>query len=222
MTEFYTPEKDKQEPAPQGAPSEALPAVLIIGDSISQGYTWPVNALLAGQIHVDRPRANCGDTKAGLESLDTWLAGRRWDLIHFNWGLHDFCHRHPDSEVYGNRDKVKGAIAVTPEQYGENLETLVTRLEQAADRLVWASTTVVPPDEAGRFEGDVVCYNEIAAEIMQRHGIPINDLYALTAGFAPSMFIGPGDVHFAEEGMDLIVKQVAACIVAQLASKGGE
>jgi lysophospholipase L1-like esterase len=216
LTEFFTPEKDKQDLAPPVTPNAELPAVLILGDSISQGYTWLVRDLLAGRIHVDRPRANCGDTKAGLEHLDAWLAGRKWDLIHFNWGLHDFCHRHPDSEVYGNRDKVKGDISVTPEQYRENLEMLVTRLEQAADRLVWASTTVVPPEEAGRHQGDEVRYNAIAAEIMTRHGIPTNDLYALTAGFAPSLFTCPGDVHFAEEGMALIVRQVAACIEEQV------
>ncbi len=40
------------------------------------------------------------------------------------------------------------------------------------------------------------------------------------------MFIGPGDVHFSEEGMHLIVPQVAACIEEQMhrdgAGKGAE
>ena len=56
---------------------------------------------------------------------------------------------------------------------------------------------------------DDVRYNAIAVRAMTRHGIPTNDLYALTAGFAPAMFTFPGDVHFfAEEGMALIVQQV--------------
>ncbi len=58
----------------------------------------------------------------------------------------------------------------------------------------------------------------IAAEIMRRHGIPINDLYGLTAAYESSMFTCPGDVHFTDAGMQPIVKQVATCIREQFAS----
>src|SRR5687768_8371749 len=66
-----------------------LPRVLLIGDSISMGYTIPVRDLLKGQANVLRPMTNCGPTIRGIESLDSWLGNKKWDVIHFNFGLHD-------------------------------------------------------------------------------------------------------------------------------------
>jgi lysophospholipase L1-like esterase len=209
--DFYTPEKDLPRDTKAGA-DDALPSVLLIGDSISCGYTGPVRELLRERWNVRRPDANCGDTKRGLESIDEWIGDRAWDLIHFNWGLHDLCYRHPDSKVYGNRDKEKGTLAVEPEQYRENLDTLVRRMARSAKKLVWANTTVVPPGEAGRFEGDEIRYNAIAAEVMAARGVPTNDLHTLTAAFDPSLFWQPCDVHFSEEGYRIIARQVARVI----------
>src|SRR4051812_8183558 len=57
----------------------ALPRVLLIGDSISIGYTIPVRELLKGKANIHRPAANCGPTKRGLAQLDKWLGDGRWD-----------------------------------------------------------------------------------------------------------------------------------------------
>ena len=69
-----------------------LPRVLIIGDSISIGYTLPVRAQLRGRANVHRPKDNCGSTLVGLERLDAWLGNGKWDVIHFNFGLHDMSY----------------------------------------------------------------------------------------------------------------------------------
>ena len=66
-----------------------LPRVLLIGDSISMGYTLPVRKMLAGTANVHRVPENAGDTARGLEKLDAWLGDKPWDVIHFNFGLHD-------------------------------------------------------------------------------------------------------------------------------------
>jgi acyl-CoA thioesterase-1 len=66
-----------------------LPRVLLIGDSISIGYTLEVRKLLAGKANVHRNPGNGGPTINGLARLDEWLGTSRWDVIHFNWGLHD-------------------------------------------------------------------------------------------------------------------------------------
>jgi len=76
----------------------------------------------------------------------------------------------------------------------------------------WASTTIVPPNEAGRLEGDEVRYNAAAAQIMKRHQFPINDLHGLSSTFDASMFVGPGDVHFTEAGSQKLAEQVAQSI----------
>src|SRR5690606_36054636 len=114
----------------------------------------------------------------GLEQLDAWLGDTKWDVIHFNWGLWDLCYRHP--EVRNRRDKVNGNQAISPEQYEENLDTLVTRMEGTGATLIWASTTVVPEGEIGRFVEDAAKYNAIAAKVMAKHGVQVDDFYSFS------------------------------------------
>lgn len=201
-----------------------LPNVLLIGDSISIGYTLAVRQKLAGQANVYRPTKgkgpeNCGDTTIGLARIDTWLAGRKWDVIHFNWGLWDLCWRNPQSKNQGNRDKVGGKLSTTPEDYEKNLEQLVAKLEATGAKLIWASTTVVPEGEAGRFVGDDEKYNAIAARVMAKHKIPTDDLFALTKGFAGKFSKAAGDVHYTEEGSEKLAAQVAATVEKYLPKK---
>ncbi|MFM7163849.1 MAG: SGNH/GDSL hydrolase family protein, partial [Planctomycetaceae bacterium] len=50
-----------------------LPRVLLIGDSVSRGYTQSVRKALAGKANVHRAPANCGPTASGLRNIDVWL-----------------------------------------------------------------------------------------------------------------------------------------------------
>ena len=193
-----------------------LPYVLIIGDSISIGYTRPVKISLQDTCNVLRPRANCGDTNKGIANLESWVGSRTWDLIHFNFGLHDLCYRHPDSKAYGNRDKINGTLAVAPDVYEKNLEQLTHRLAESTRSLVWASTSLVPAGEIGRHQGDEVRYNALASRVMQKHNIPVNDIHALTSTFPPNLFAGPDDIHYTVEGYNKIATVVSAGIKKQL------
>src|SRR5215831_2929252 len=105
-----------------------LPRVLLIGDSISMGYTIPVRELLKGKANVHRVLTNGGPTINGMEHLVEWLGSGKWDVIHFNWGLHDL-----------KVDK-DGARQVPIDTYEQNLRELVARLRQTGARLIWAST----------------------------------------------------------------------------------
>jgi hypothetical protein len=201
-----------------------LPNVLLIGDSISIGYTRSVREKLAGKANVYRPMRgkqpdNCGDTTIGLAKIDSWLGRQKWDVIHFNWGLWDLCYRNPQSKEPGNRDKLGGKLSTTPADYEKNLEQLVTRLKATGAKLIWASTTVVPEGEAGRFVGDEEKYNAIAARVMKKHGIPTNDLFTLTKGFAGKHFTKAGDVHYTAAGYEALAVQVAGTIERLLARK---
>ena len=209
-------------------PDPALPNVLILGDSISIGYTRPVRSMLAGKANVFRPMnrtgkqpENCGDTPMGKKGLDKWLGETDWDVIHFNWGLWDLCYRNPKAKTQGNRDKKHGTLSTRPADYEKNLETIVTRLKATGAKLIWASTTVVPEGELGRIVGDDIKYNAIAKRVMERHGIPTDDLYALTKSFDGEFSVGPNDVHFTPEGSEQIAKQVAAKIGEMLAVSVG-
>ena len=189
------------------AADDSLPKVLIIGDSISLGYTPFVMQALEAKAFVEHNKDpdNAGDTGRGIENIDKWLGDTEWDVIHFNWGLWDICHR-----VEGKRN-LEGPIAATPEEYEEQLTKLVKRLKETGAALIWAPITYVQGGW-GRVKGDEIKYNAIAEKIMKEHGVKINDIHALTATFPPELFKSKGNVHFSTEGYKKIAEQVTARI----------
>jgi lysophospholipase L1-like esterase len=213
---FVTPKRDRAGMNSDVPIDKSLPNVLILGDSISIGYTRQVREGLKGKANVIRPNANCGDTRHGLAQIETWLGDGKWQVIHFNWGLHDLCYRNPELKTPGQRDKVKGTLSVPLAEYEKNLETLVARLKQTGAKLIFANTTLVPEGEAGRFPGDEIKYNAAARRVMEKHGVPINDLHATTQAFSPAMFAGPGNVHFSAEGSAKLAGQVVAHVAQAL------
>ena len=183
-----------------------LPRVLLIGDSISIGYTAPVRSLMKGKANVHRIPTNGGPTTNGLANLKKWLGDGKWDLIHFNWGLHDLKVM-PD-----------GRRQVPPEAYEESLRELTSRLKATGAKLIWASTTPVPEGKLSppRADADVVAYNAIAKRIMEENQVAVDDLY----GFVRPKLAKiqrPENVHFTAEGSAALAKQVAASIESALA-----
>jgi len=192
-----------------------LPRALLIGDSISIAYTLPTRKLLEGKVNVHRPPTNCGPTTNGLRNLDAWLGDGKWDVIHFNWGLHDLKY----IDEKGNRvPPEKGKIQVPVDQYEKNLDTLVKRLKETGARLVWASTTPVPEGASGRIKGDSARYNAAAKKVMDAGGVLTDDLYALAKPRLKEIQ-RPADVHFTKEGSDALAQQVAASILKALQGK---
>lgn len=182
-----------------------LPRVLLIGDSISVGYTLPVRGRLAGKANVHRIPVNGATTTNGLAHLDAWLGTNRWDVIHFNWGLHDL-----KIAPSGNH------FTPLPE-YERNLDRLVTRLQATGAALIWASTTPVPPGKLSppRKPGDDVEFNKAAARVMARHGVAVNDLYALAAPRVKEWQLR-ANVHFTAGGSDALAEAVAKAIARAL------
>lgn len=192
------------------------PRILLIGDSISIGYTPYVQEMLKNRATVVHHEGNAEHTGTGLEKIDEWLGNEPWDLIHFNWGLWDLCYRHPESRNQGRRDKVRGTLTTPLAVYESNLEQLVIRLKATGAKLIWANTSYVPEGELGRIQGDELNYNVAAAKVMARHGIPTNDIRSLTASFSPELFRASDDVHYTPEGSDLIATQVVNTIEKSL------
>ena len=193
-----------------------LPKVLLIGDSISIGYTLPVRELLAGKANVHRIPTNARHTGIGLQMINEWLGDGKWDVIHFNWGLHDLCYRSRDANTPGRKDKVNGSLDLTFEEYQQNLRRLVKTLKATGARLIWASTTPVPDGEPGRIKGDEVRYNKAAEKIMKENGVMINDLYAHAFPRLSQIQLPNGNVHFTAEGSQYLAEYVAASILKAL------
>lgn len=188
-----------------------LPRVLLIGDSISIGYTIPARRLLEGEANVHRPPTNCGPTTRGLEAIDSWLGSGRWDVIHFNWGLHDLKYIADDSAVLADPKASNSRQQVPLDQYAANLERLVERMKQTGAMLIWATTTPVPEGSAGRVPGDDEKYNAAARSIMEKHGVAVDDLYAFSKPRLAEIQL-PANVHFTPAGYQALAGEVAAAI----------
>ena len=188
------------------------PHLLLMGDSISLGYTPFVIEQLEDEFEVTRIKGNGRDAAFGAANIDKWLdavADNPPDIIHFNWGLWDLCYRHPKSKNQGKRDKVNGTVTHTPEQYRTHLSTIVERLMEIDALLIWRSTSPVPEGEFGRKVGDDLAYNNIAAKLMREHGIRIHDFHAEALPIHAEHASKPGDVHYTEEGSRLLAAAVA-------------
>lgn len=198
-------------------PDPALPNVLILGDSISIGYTVHVRKELAGKANVFRPckengakPENCEGTTMGIREIDRWLAGRKWDVIHFNWGLHDLKHVHPDTGK--NSASLDDPRQADPETYKRNLTELVGKLKATGATLIFAATTPFPDGtRPARLPADAERYNDVAMEIMKANNIRVNNLYGLAKERLAELQ-HPKNVHFTRKGSAVLGDQVVQCI----------
>lgn len=185
-----------------------LPRVLLIGDSISIGYTLAVREELRGKANVHRPAANCGPTSRGVVEIEKWLGNGKWDVIHFNFGLHDIKYIDDQGK---NAEPGKGHAQVSADDYQKNLETLVTRMKKTGAKLIFATTTPVPEGSSARAKNDELKYNEIALAVMKKHGVEIDDLYTFAKPRLAEIQL-PANVHFKPEGSKVLAGQVASSI----------
>ena len=195
---FYLPIHKRQKVAGQSnawdfvKDDPKLPRVMLIGDSVSRGYTQYVRKALAGKANVHRAPANCGPTSLGLKNIDIWLGEGKWDVIHFNFGIHD--RNTPVAE------------------YSQRLEQLVERMQKTGAKLIWASTTPIPDDPAKKqTASSIVERNEAAAGIMAKHDVATDDLFTVITPHLGEMQ-NPNDVHFNAAGYEFLGQQVTDAI----------
>lgn len=174
------------------ADDASLKRVLLIGDSISVGYTQPVIDRLKGIFHVDRLANSRGINDPALsKEIDYMLSEYQYEAIHFNNGLHGF-HIPDDVYAYFLEHMVQTLI-----QYGHGA------------KLVWASSTPVTTPDAEN-NALVLRRNALAAGIMQRYNIAINDLNSIIAE-RPELSAGDG-YHYKAEGYTLLGEAVTQAL----------
>ena len=183
----------------------ALPRVLLMGDSILNGYLPGVAKALEGKAFVD---AWVTPTSQGDKSLprqiEEVLAQGPYAVIHFNLGLHGWQQgRIPDG------------------QYEPLTHAMVQAFKQRAPKaiLIWASTTpVTKKDHPGELDPEIdpiiVAHNAMAAVVMKEEGLPTDELNAL---MMQHLDLARGDrFHWKPEGTALLVKQVSETLLKAL------
>jgi lysophospholipase L1-like esterase len=173
------------------------PRVLLIGDSISCGYSGVVTNRLEGKVRVDRLGTSRSlNDPVLLKETEIMLAEHPYAAIHFNNGLHGFH--------------------LTGPQYGAALKAYLDLLEahKGAAKLIWGSSTPITesgkPDTLAPSNEVVISRNALAAELMASRGIPINDLYALASG-KPDLRSGDG-YHYTPEGYEVLGQAVSEAL----------
>ena len=213
---------------------------LMIGDSVSQGMAPAVFATLNASSVAGFHNADNGNSASwGARELDCWLQAapsatgpdaQVWDVISFNFGLHDIAY---DTE------------RISVEQYASLLANVTARLGdvQARDgtRLLYVTTTPVPTvpryewpgDDCTnvsaclnppRFDADVALYNEAALGVLAASGAEVAtlDLYGYVAdelcggaGYARCDGVQlANNVHFTDDGYALLAAKVSAAVLA--------
>ena len=141
-----------------------LPRVLLVGDSICQGYQEFVRKRLKGKMNVSYWASSyCVTSPAYLPLLSVYLNEAKYDVIHFNNGLHSL---ETPTEAYKNCFRTA-------------IELIRRRQPQA--KFVWCSST--PLKDAAK---TAKCreLNAAAAQVVAEFGgIATNDLFALLDPF---------------------------------------
>jgi len=183
----------------------AEPRILIIGDSISMGYTPFVTKMLEGKALVEHNAGNGGPTSNGVAHIEQWLKDGNWDVIHFNFGLHDL-------KIMENEKH-----QVSLEDYEKNLGIIVAAMKKTRAKLVFATTTPVPDGKQNpiRLTADVPRFNAAALRVMEQNKIDVDDLYGVAMKRITEIQ-RPNNVHFTDPGYEELAKPVVESIWKQL------
>lgn len=178
-----------------GAERADLPHILIIGNSITKGYTPKVEKALEGRAYVGRfSNSKCLGDPALLDELESVLKHNKFDIIHFNNGLH--------------------GAGYSEEEYDKAFPKLIKliRKYQPKAKLIWATTTPVRCGEGmtgfTEFSDRVKVRNEIAMKHIDKDGnIMVDDLWGVVVDH-PEYYAGGDGTHPVESGWEALAKQV--------------
>ena len=209
--------------------------ILLIGDSISMtppftpgGYGGALEALLTARGYAvqhaggDFSGGQAGDSNMGVLCTNESYAGSyfaglpadaQFDLIHFNYGLHDLA----------NYSKALPPTSLA--QYGDNLATIFSVLVKHSKRQMWTSTTPCPnvTTSYDRTYDKVVAYNARAVQALKPLAKTwlVDDLFsdfiaACGAYYTTCSLQLPANVHLTPAGIAFAAAHAADRIVAAL------
>ncbi len=191
---------------PSAERDESLKNVLLIGDSVMNGFHQSVIDSLKTVANVDywlTPKHLKSDHL--FSDLEKVVSFRKYDVIQFNIGLHGW----PEGRI-------------GDDEYVPQLETYIRTLEAKAGdaRLIWASITPVTEQDRAVLNKDInpviAARNVLAERLMNSHGITVNYLYGL---LVDKLQLARLDrFHWQAEGYSLMASQTVKYILHELDS----
>lgn len=185
----------------------ALPRILLVGDSVTNGYHRRVAAKLKSKANVDLYITGKHIASPGYQDdLAKALKNGPYAVIHFNEsGLHAWVKGRVPEGRYGPL-------------FGEAVGVLRRDAKEAA--LIWASSTPVTVANTkaldAELDGVIMSMNQAAREVAEKEGMAVDDLHAL---MADKLGLAAGDRwHWTEKGAEVQAEAVAAAILRAMAN----
>lgn len=183
------------------------PRVLLIGDSILNGYGKQVTTALAGKAYVDLWVNPYNQSEHLNKLLAQVLTNGPYDVVHFNMGLHGW---------QAGRIK-EGTFEPLTKAY---VQVIKDQLPKA--RIIWASSTPVtekgkPEELNAEINPIIIEHNRMAAKVMAELNVPVNDFYAL---LVDRLKLARGDMfHWKTEAYTLLGKMTIESVLRELGAK---
>lgn len=182
------------------------PRVLLVGDSILNGYLKEVVASLEGKAYVDAWVNPYCQSPYLNKLLAEVLDHGPYDVVHFNMGLHGW-----------QEGRIKpGTFEPLTRAY---VEVIRRKLPEA--KIIWASSTPVtvkgkPTELDPAINPIIVEQNRMAANVMREMHVPVNDFYAL---LAPKLDLARGDqFHWKPEAYRVLARAVVESVLRELSA----
>jgi len=169
--------------------------VLVIGDSISIGYTPFIKSEFS-EYDVMHTPCNSRWSSNGVRRIDDWLAMRpHWKAITFNHGLWDLQRENGTSLI----------------EYEANLRIIASKIKAVTLNPVFIMTTGIPVNADGKFCRECeLDYQAVALQVMTDEGIPVVDLYTLSNSILEYHTNNElqNDVHFNSIGYSILGDEI--------------
>jgi hypothetical protein len=186
------------------SPSNNLPNVLLLGDSITRAYYPQVTKDLEGvaNVYLMATSTSVGDPRLPRQIAEFIALERiRFEVVHFNNGMHGWEY--------------------TEAQYRSGFPAFLHAIQNIPKhpRLIWATISPVKSDEsAGATNPRIEARNSIAAGFVQAAGVITDDQHAL---MLIHQDLHEDNVHYKDSGAALMGDQAAATI-RQVLSRSSE
>lgn len=178
------------------APSNDLPRVLLIGDSITRQYQDRVRELLRGKCYVDYFSSSYAvDSPIYQTLIKAFVGDSKYAIIHFNNGLHGF---HIGKSTYKSR--LKKLLKTFPND---------CKVILANTTFVFEEGNVIPDKMWGKRVSE---RNVAIAELSEEFSFPIDNLYSVSRTIDSNGRSNDG-THFKEEGIDILANNVVKSIL---------
>lgn len=184
------------------ANNQALPRVLLIGDSITMGCRPLVQKHLMDKAYVDQfATSRAINDPAFKQELLHMICEYPYHMVHFNNGLHGWH--------------------VCEGEYLLALEQITALIHEKQPDTVLMLATTTPVTERGspaqiNVKKDLVITrrNKIIKDFAEKHNLIVNDLYKLIIG--NSEVRSEDGSHYKSEGLSILAGQTAALICKYL------